>query len=76
MRTGVFLPSATSGYIMSTAVPPIDPTYALQREIAKLAEETGFDFVMSMIKHHGFGGKTRFWDEALDTQITPRRRGR
>ena len=67
MKLGVFLPNATHGFIMSTTAPALEPTYALNRDITKLCEDIGFDFAMSMIKHHGFGGPTRFWDEALDS---------
>ena len=57
MQVGVFLPSATGGYIISTTSPSPEPTYELQLAITKLAEEVGFDFSMSMQKHHGFGGR-------------------
>lgn len=67
MRFGVFLPTGTQGFIMTTTPPIIDPTYALNLEVTRMAEEIGFDFSMSMMKHHGFGGASRFWDAALDS---------
>lgn len=67
MQIGVFLPIATRGFIMSTTAPEIEPTWELNRDVTLLAEEVGFDFSMSMIKLHGFGGPSRFWDEGLDS---------
>ena len=67
MKLGVFLPTGTQGFIITTTPPLIEPTYELNRDITLLAEEIGFDFSMSMMKHHGFGGPSRFWDEALDS---------
>jgi pyrimidine oxygenase len=31
------------------------------------AEAHGLDFALSMIKLHGFGGKTEFWDHGLES---------
>ena len=38
-----------------------------QREIVLRAEKYGFDFALSMIKLRGFGGKSRFWDDNLES---------
>jgi pyrimidine oxygenase len=67
VRVGVFLPSATGGYVLSNNAPTVDVTYAFQLEVTRLAEDLDYDFSMSMIKHHGFGGQRRFWDEGLDS---------
>ena len=67
MKLGVFLPTGTQGFIITTTPPLIEPTYELNRDATLLAEEIGLDFAMSMMKHHGFGGPSRFWDEALDS---------
>ena len=67
MKLGVFLPIGQQGFVMTTTPPLIEPTWELNREITLLAEEIGFDFSMSMIKLHGFGGPSRFWDAALDS---------
>lgn len=67
MKLGVFLPSATQGFIMTTTPPLIEASYALCREVTLYAEEIGFDFSMSMMKHHGFGGPSHFWDASLDS---------
>ncbi|MGW2651076.1 LLM class flavin-dependent oxidoreductase [Streptomyces sp. NPDC001393] len=67
MKLGVFLPIGNGGFAITTTPPKIEPSWQLNRDIAQLAEEIGFDFAMSMIKLHGFGGPSRFWDSALDS---------
>ena len=67
MRLGVFLPTGTQGFVITTAPPLLEPSWELCREISVLAEEVGFDFSMSMIKLRGFGGPSRFWDDDLDS---------
>lgn len=66
---GVFLPMANGGWIMSANAPPLDGSYAYNRKVAKLADEAGLDFVMSMAKWRGYGGETAHWDTSLDAQI-------
>src|SRR5438067_4240817 len=67
MKFGVFLPSGRGGFVITTTPPPVEPRYELLRDLPLLAEDLGYDFAMSMIKFHGFGGPSRFWDEALDS---------
>jgi pyrimidine oxygenase len=66
---GVFLPMANGGWIMSSNAPPLDGSYAYNRQVAVLADQLGLDFVMSMAKWRGYGGATRHWDCSLDAQI-------
>jgi pyrimidine oxygenase len=63
----VFLPIGYGGFTISTVPPLVEPSWGLNRDVTQLAEEIGFDFAMSMIKLHGFGGPSRHWDEALDS---------
>ena len=49
---GIFLPIANGGWILSKNKPELDGSYAYNRQCAILAEEAGFDFVMSMSKKH------------------------
>jgi len=37
--------------------------------VALLAEDTGFDFIMSMAKWRGYGGITQHWRYSLDSQL-------
>lgn len=64
---GVFIPIANNGWIISTASPQYMPTFDLNKEITVRAEKYGFDFVLSMVKFRGYGGKTEFWDHAMES---------
>ena len=66
---GIFLPMANGGWILSSNTPPLDASYKLNREIALLADQLDFDFVLSMAKWRGYGGATEHWDNSLDAQI-------
>ena len=67
MDIGVFIPIANNGWIMSATSPQYMPTFDLNKEITLKAEQYGLDFALSMIKLHGFGGKTEFWDYAMES---------
>jgi pyrimidine oxygenase len=66
---GVFLPMANGGWILSTNSPIKEASYDYNLDIAKLAEEIGLDFIMSMAKWRGYGGETQQWRQALDSQM-------
>ena len=63
---GVFLPVANGGWIVSRNTPLLDGGWAQNRDAALIAEEEGFDFVMSMGKWRGFGGDTDHWGASLE----------
>ena len=63
---GVFLPVANGGWIVSKTTPLLDGGWAQNRDAALIAEEEGFDFVMSMGKWRGFGGDTDHWGRSLE----------
>lgn len=67
MELGIFIPIGNNGWIISTNSPQYMPTFELNRSVTLRAEAYGFDFALSMIKLHGFGGKTRFWDHNLES---------
>jgi pyrimidine oxygenase len=67
MDLGVFIPIANNGWIISENSPQYMPSFDLNREICQKAEHYGLDFALSMIKLRGFGGKTEFWDHALES---------
>ena len=67
MQVGVFLPIANNGWLVSTTSPQYRPTFDLNRTIVEQAERFGFDFALSMIKLHGFGGPSQFWDYSLES---------
>jgi pyrimidine oxygenase len=65
---GIFLPNAKGGAIMATGYPPqYYPTWDLNRKNAVIAEEAGFQFLLSMVKWRGFGGDTNHWDYSLES---------
>ena len=55
---GVFLPLGNGGWIISENTPKLDASYDLDRNAAILSDQLGFDFVLSMMKWRGYGGKT------------------
>lgn len=67
MKLGVFLPVGNNGWLISSTSPQYSPTWELNRDVTLLAERIGFDFALSMVKLRGFGGKTRYWEETLDS---------
>ncbi|WP_067607396.1 LLM class flavin-dependent oxidoreductase [Nocardiopsis listeri] len=64
---GIFLPIGSGGWIVSETAPHPETTYAYNRRSAVLAEEHGFDFVMSMGKWRGYGGATGHWEHTLES---------
>lgn len=66
---GVFLPMANGGWIMSKNAPPLDGSYAYNRQVAIAAEAAGLDFVMAMAKFKGYGGDIRHWESSLDSVL-------
>ena len=67
MDMGVFIPIGNNGWLISEASPQYKPSFALNKAIVQKAEAYGFEFALSMIKLHGFGGKTEFWDYNLES---------
>ena len=67
MDIGVFIPINNNGWIISKASPQYMPSFELNREVVRRAETYGMDFALSMIKLHGFGGETEFWDHGLES---------
>ena len=67
MQVGVFIPINNNGWLISETSPQYMPTFDLNKEIAQRAEKYGVDFLLSMIKLRGFGGKTEFWEYGLES---------
>jgi pyrimidine oxygenase len=67
MELGVFIPIGNNGWLISTTSPQYLPSFDLNREVVQKAERFGFDFALSMIKLHGFGGPSQFWDYNLES---------
>jgi pyrimidine oxygenase len=67
IELGVFLPVTNNGWIISKNSPQFLPSFALNRDICKIAESIGFSYVFSMAKWRGFGGATDFWKYSLES---------
>jgi pyrimidine oxygenase len=67
MKLGVFIPIGNNGWLISTTSPQYMPSFELNRTIVEKAERFDFDFALSMIKLHGFGGPSQFWDHNLES---------
>ncbi|WP_174285544.1 pyrimidine utilization protein A [Sphingomonas bacterium] len=67
MEIGVFLPIGNNGWLISETAPQYMPSFDLNKEITLKAERYGLDFVLTMIKLRGFGGKTQFWEHNLES---------
>ncbi|WP_334174483.1 pyrimidine utilization protein A [Pseudoxanthobacter sp.] len=67
MDIGVFIPIANNGWLISTTSPQYLPSFDLNRQIVQKAEGYGLDFALSMIKLHGYGGPSQFWDYGLES---------
>ena len=67
MKIGVFIPIGNNGWLISENAPQYWPSFAMNKQITLTAERHGLDFVLSMIKLRGFGGKTEFWDHNLES---------
>ena len=66
---GVFLPLGNGGWIISENTPKIDASYRLNRAAAILSDQLGFDFILSMMKWRGYGGKTNHWGVSLESMM-------
>jgi pyrimidine oxygenase len=67
LELGVFLPIGNNGFLMSKTAPQYSPSFEMNKQIAILAENLGFDYLFSMSKWRGFGGATHFWDQTLES---------
>jgi pyrimidine oxygenase len=67
MEIGVFLPIGNNGWLISENAPQYMPSFDLNKQIALEAEKYGLDFILTMIKLRGFGGKTQFWEHNLES---------
>lgn len=67
MDIGVFIPINNNGWIISATSPQYMPSFELNKHVVQTAESYGVDFALSMIKLHGFGGPTEFWDHGLES---------
>ena len=70
VQPGVFIAIGNNGWLISTTSRQYKPTFDLNRTVVEKAEAFGFDFALSTIGSHGFGGACDFWDYNLES-FTP-----
>jgi pyrimidine oxygenase len=69
LQFGIFLPIASGGWIASRNAPPLDGSFDLNKRTAILAEQLGFDFVLSMMKWRGYGGRSNHWGVSSESMM-------
>jgi pyrimidine oxygenase len=69
LQFGVFLPMAKGGWIISENAPPIDGSFELNKRVAVLSDQLGYDFILSMMKWRGYGGRTDHWGASLESMM-------
>jgi pyrimidine oxygenase len=67
MDLGVFCPVVNNHNVASTNLDTFDPTWELNRDFVKLAEDAGFKFALSQVTLAGWGGATQHWDRSLES---------
>jgi pyrimidine oxygenase len=67
MDLGVFCPTVNNHNVASVNLKTFEPTWELNRDFIKLAEDNGFKFALSQVTLAGWGGKTQHWDRALES---------
>lgn len=68
LELGLFLPSTRGSTILATGTPPQQmPSFALNRAVTMMAEQAGFEFVLSQSKWRGYGGASQHWNFALES---------
>ncbi len=68
LKLGLFMPNCSYWASISTYKPdPEDWTFDSNVEIAKAAEDAGFDFLFPIAKWRGYGGKTDYLGISLET---------
>ena len=67
MDLGVFCPVVNNHNVASTNLNTFDPTWELNRDFVKLAEDAGFKFALSQVTLAGWGGATQHWDKSLES---------
>jgi pyrimidine oxygenase len=70
MRLGIFAPTLSGGWVISTAAPQFRPDWYLMQETARKAEYYDFDFLLAPNKYKGMDGEVAFWNYALDSFTT------
>lgn len=66
MDLGIFLPTATAGYIASSSAPHFDLSFDAILDVTQRAEKLGFASALCMAKFRGPEGDTDYWEGAYE----------
>ncbi|MFT3851924.1 MAG: LLM class flavin-dependent oxidoreductase [Ilumatobacteraceae bacterium] len=66
LKTGLFLPVANHGWVMSLSAPEDPATFDLNVGLTRRAESMGMDVVLCQSVWRGHGGPSRFWEDSLE----------
>ncbi|RKR74377.1 LLM class flavin-dependent oxidoreductase [Frondihabitans australicus] len=66
MDLGIFLPTATAGYIASSSAPHFDLSFDAILDVTQRAEALGFASALCMAKFRGPEGDTDYWESAYE----------
>ncbi len=68
MHLGIFMPNCSNSFSISTyKLVPDDWTYDSNLEIARAAEDAGFDFIFPVSRWRTFGGESNYLGDSLET---------
>jgi pyrimidine oxygenase len=60
MQIGLFVPTTSGGWLISTERAPCEPSYDFISHLVKRAEFYDFEFALAPVKYKGFGGPSEF----------------
>jgi pyrimidine oxygenase len=66
MQIGVFVPTLSGGWLITSARKPCGPSYDFLKQVVQRAEQYGMEFALSPVKFRGFGGPSEFWDRGME----------
>jgi pyrimidine oxygenase len=64
MQIGLFVPTLSGGWLITTATKPFEPTYEFCKHLVQRAEHYDMEFALAPVKFRGFGGPSAFWDHS------------
>jgi len=70
MKIGLFMPTVNNGFIASESAPQYKPDFDYNKDLMLKAERYGMEFALALVKYRGFGGKTDYWNWAMDSMTT------
>ena len=66
MQIGLFAPTTSGGWLITTERAPCEPSFDFIRHLIQRAEFYNFEFALAPVKYKGFGGPSEFWDRSAE----------